>query len=63
MKKLLGPLEIRRRLIREEKGFREKLVDWIFNKSAAPPSKDRAASNEKVKIWPQFTKDSSASSD
>jgi hypothetical protein len=59
MKQLLGPLEIRRHLIREELGFRERLVDWLAVKfQRGQPSKLTAPKEGKT-VWQHRTKLSS----
>jgi hypothetical protein len=60
MKELLGPLEIRRRLVREEKGFREywtdRISEWL-HKSAAPSLEAKSAALMKGKTqWLHHTK-------
>ena len=59
MKPLLGPLEIRRRLILEKKGRRERIQDWIqskFQKSEAVRVSKSGSLSKRVRIvWNQFT--------
>jgi hypothetical protein len=59
VKELLGPLEVRRRLVREEKGFREKWVDriseWVSKSEPRQPEAN-AAPYEGKTLWVNHTR-------